>query len=301
MLATAAAMLALLIALIAPTATDTIRRVSPFRYSFLRIEQARSLIQVFALGDSHTGMGFRSPDPRLQNISFGGESIRQMQVRYDYLKGHMPNARAVTLQYQPHMFFPLRDISEHRVRHLAYRQLLAGGEEFHPLEGLLLQFDPSSRVKMPQMLARRILGLDLPRANPWIGETGFFHQDKTPSRAFADHARQLIDRYHGTEALPALRTAYENLIADLQAGGLRVILVRYPLAPQYRAALPNESRAEAERYYSDLIERFGVDHCGSWDAITDDRLFFDTDHLSPEGAEIYWETVLADALVPLLD
>ena len=100
--------LALIMAFIEPLATDGIRHLSPFRYQLLLAEEAASGVRVLALGDSHTGLGFLSPDPRVRSVGFAGETIPEMALKFRYLRQKFPNLSVIALQAQPHMFFPHR-------------------------------------------------------------------------------------------------------------------------------------------------------------------------------------------------
>ncbi len=279
----------LLIGVTEPLATDGIRRLSPFRYQILTAELDAAAVQALAIGDSQAGLGFRSQDRHARSVAFPGETVLEMALKIQYLVPKLPAVSVVAIQFQPHLFFLHRDAPPKP----PYLELVKGHGVFHPFEGMLRQFDPCCRSAMPKLVARHLLGLPLAEPEPDVGENGYllYGPHKVAPGTRTEQAVREIASYGSTEPVPSLRVAYEQLLDRLQARGVAVVLVRYPLSPEYLAIVPPTVLAEADRYGTALVRARHVSMCGAWDAIANPAQFFNADHLNQDGARAYWPTI----------
>jgi hypothetical protein len=287
--------LALIMALVEPLATEGIRHLSPFRYQLLLTEEAAPTVRALAIGDSHTGLGFLSPDPRVRSVGFAGETIPETALKVRYLRQKFPSLSVIALQVQPHMFFPHRNIAPKP----AYITLLNGRGVFHPFEHSLRQFDPCCRGSMPKIAFYHLIGFPLPKPVPEIGQNGYllYPLDAVPPGTRLEQAEREIRSYGSTTPVPQLREAFEQLIDDLLTARLQVVLVRYPFSPEYLALMPTEAMGEADTFIKSLSQKRGLTVCGTWDVYTEQGYFFNADHLNDEGARHYWPTI-ARCLAP---
>ena len=265
------------------TVIDSVRIISPFRYHLVRANLERDRIRAIAVGDSHAGMGFLSPDAAIQSFAFGGENVREMTLKVAYLMARLPHVTSVFVQAQPHMFFAHRDWAV-RAEYAGALDAAAGADA-----GRAAALDPCCRGAIVGVALRSFLHIPVPVPIPDIGPTGYL---KYPPRSGAgpseDDAKREIRSYLGTAPQPSLRETYEMMIRDLKRTGVDVVLTRYPLSPAYLATIEPSALAEADQYLRGLEARHGARACGAWDAVPDPQLFFNADHLNEAGAHVYW-------------
>jgi len=134
---------------------------------------------------------------------------------------------------------------------------------------------------------------------PEIGQNGYliYPLSAVPPGTRVEQATREIHSYGSTMPVPQLREAFEQLIDDLLAARLRVVLMRYPFSPEYLAMMPRDVMAEADAFITNLSQNRGLLVCGAWDTYADQKMFFNADHLNDEGARRYWPTI-ARCLTP---
>lgn len=285
---------ALAAAAVSSKALESVRVVSPFRYHLLRAELERDHVRVIALGDSHAGMGFLSPDTEVQSFAFGGENVREMALKARYLQARLPRLSTVFVQAQPHMFFVHRDWQVRAEYAHALESRTTGDGR-----GRTLVLDACCRGAIVGVALRSLLGIPVPGPIPDVGPTGYLRYPGSVGMAGPpeEAAKREIRSYLGTVPQRSLRETYEAMIATLSRDHLDIVLTRYPLSPAYRATIEPATLVEADRYFRDLEHRFGARGCGAWDALGDPGLFFNADHLNEAGARLYWRTL--ERCVPL--
>lgn len=279
---------AMAVAVLPARIIESVRVVSPFRYHLLRADLERDRVRAVALGDSHAGMGFLSPETALQSFAFGGENVREMALKARYLKARLPHLSTVFVQAQPHMFFAHRDWE---VR-AEYVHALGSGKTGND-RGHALVLDACCRGAIVGVALRSFLRIPVPGPIPDVGPTGYLRYPASVGMAgpSEEAAKREIRSYLGTAPRRSLRETYETMIGELSRDHLEVVLTRYPLSPAYRATIAPAALAEADRYLRDLEHRYGARGCGAWDAFGDPELFFNADHLNEAGARLYWPTL----------
>jgi hypothetical protein len=118
--------------------------------------------------------------------------------------------------------------------------------------------------------------------------------------------------YRPSESLTAKRIAYlypdgtsaavrdrylaelDALVAEAQAAGSRVVVVKLPLPAAFASRLPAED--EFDRALAATLARRGVAYRDYSGALPDARYFFDSDHLNRAGLEAFFERNLKELL-----
>ena len=139
------------------------------------------------------------------------------------------------------------------------------------------------------------MGRGLPKPVPAIQQNGYllYPLPKRESRDLMAEARREVGSYQSIHAVRGLRRAYTALVANLAERKIDLLLTRYPLSPEYRGVLPAAAFADGEAYFTSLVARYDVRQCGSWSAIEDPALFYNSDHLNAQGAAGYWTVLKA--------
>ena len=130
----------------------------------------------------------------------------------------------------------------------------------------------------------------------WRGAENF-ERSFRPSR----HAvESRIDYLYPEGGEPARAARYletlDSLIAEAQAGGLEVTVIKPPLPEVFRDALPDHG--EFERELRELLALRAVPLHDFTEVLDDPGYFFDTDHLNASGVEAFYEDHLIDLLRP---
>lgn len=277
------------VALNASRVDDAVRFVSPFRHQILEVQRAGPAVRAVGLGDSHAGMGLRPLSPQVWSLAFIGENVPEMRTKFTYIAPRLPRLRAVLVQAQPHQFFAHRD----RGIGADHAALASAWDTDNPVALLL---DPCCRGELPGVMLRLLAGLPPPPTLE-IGPRGYLRFLPTVRESLDAGAAREVSSYGALRPAPALRAAFEDLVRQVRARNVEVVLTRYPLSPAYRRALPADVVREADAYLGRLAQRERLIECGGWDAVDDDALFFNADHLNEHGAEVYWP-VLAGCLRP---
>ena len=87
---------------------------------------------------------------------------------------------------------------------------------------------------------------------------------------------------------------FESLVRFAGEQGTEVVVVKPPTPPRYRERLPNEAAFDAA--VGNLTARLGVAFHDFSDAITDDRFYYDTDHLNRDGVLSFIDDHFAELL-----
>ncbi len=87
----------------------------------------------------------------------------------------------------------------------------------------------------------------------------------------------------------------DALIRDLQARGIRVMVIRPPIPARIRDMIPNEAQFDATLEM--LVARHGVAYHDFASVSNDEALFFDSDHLNQDGVERFFENHLREVLI----
>ena len=279
-------------AALVPMLMPAVRAIAPLKFQTLLAAEQAPGIRVAALGDSHAALGFRPTDPGVFSLAYPGENIYEAALKLDLMLDRMPHLRAVAIQAQPHMFFPHRQYGP-RAEYLALKGLLQ-----KPLVALLR--DPCCRGALPGMALRAAIGLPLAEPLPLIEPSGY---SVYPSHVPLDRtaqARHEISSYIELVPVPALRREFASLAARLRHRGIDVVLTRFPLSQAYMSALPPAAFADADEFFGRLAGELHLKTCGRWDAFADESLFYNADHLTPEGATTYWQ-ILGPCFAGYLD
>ncbi|MCG8443986.1 MAG: hypothetical protein MI723_19460 [Caulobacterales bacterium] len=241
-----------------------------------------------AFGDSHVARGFNAQAPFV-NLAYPSENIRQTVWKAARYLERAPAPEQVILQADPHLFAayrleaglgdyprrfgeagaPLQALSDHhRPKIAAYWRAFAlgGGALTSRIEptpqgallspGDLTAFPPDERARM----ARERVALHEPSAH--VG------------------------------ALPEARL-YARLVAGLIGQGAELCLARFPVSPDYRAAVAAAPAAVQGRweaghaFFAELAERSGARYVDHGAIFEDAALFRDPDHLNTAGALRY--------------
>jgi hypothetical protein len=283
--------IALVSAVAPPRALDSMRAISPLRYQVYRAAALGNSIRAIAVGDSHAALGFQSADAFVYSLAFPGENLAEIVLKARRVVKILPRLRAVFLQAQPHMFF------QHRAGAAREEYAMLFGESNAAIRPtpFQLMLDPCCRGEIPGVAVKMFLGIPVGLPIPEIGPTGFSKYPPTFRYRgdLASDARREVASYVQTLANPELRRRFADLVAELRRQDIEVILTRYPLSPAYRAALGKQAFDDAEGFFRGLEAERGTSACGSWEAFSDPVMFFNSDHLSHEGALYYWRRVLS--------
>ncbi|MEO0602650.1 MAG: hypothetical protein AAF211_14505 [Myxococcota bacterium] len=151
-------------------------------------------------------------------------------------------------------------------------------------------------------------------AAPYVGELRTVWQFATGTRHFRarqgialglaqiEEPRQIAARHFGGSPEtfdPRMVEALRALISELRERRVRVVLVRYPVAPAYRRAAARLGVRSDPRdaLLAELLQPGGVEHL-DFTTVFDDRpgAFLDADHLGPRGRRAF-SRLLRSALV----
>jgi hypothetical protein len=88
---------------------------------------------------------------------------------------------------------------------------------------------------------------------------------------------------------------FDALVAHAQARGIDVLAVKPPIPERVRRRLPNEPQFDAA--VGTVLGRRGVELDDFSRAVTDERLFQDTDHLNRDGVIEFYQAALAPLLI----
>jgi hypothetical protein len=279
-------------AALVPMLMPAVRAIAPLKFQTLLAAEQAPRIRVAALGDSHAAMGFRPSAPGVFSLAYPGENIYEAALKLDLILDSMPQLRAVAIQAQPHMFFPHRQYGP-RAEYLALKALLE-----KPLVALLR--DPCCRGALPGMALRAAIGLPLAQPVPLIEPSGYSVYPSHVPLDRAAEARHEISSYMTLEPVPALRREFTNLVARLRQRRVDVVLTRFPLSQAYLSTMPPQAFTEADEFFGRLAGELQLKTCGRWNAVADESWFYNADHLTPEGATMYWQ-ILEPCFAEYLD
>jgi hypothetical protein len=191
------------------------------------------------------------------------------------------------------MLFPYRDrpVAE------PYRRLVAK-DGFHPFEHWLLQFDPCCRARSLREAVLAVSGRAGKGPGPDVLSNGYLDYSpyvKYDRARFGELATAEVASYHGTQPVQSLAADFTALVDDLLAGGIRVVLVHYPLSRSYWSAIGEDRMRTAEELFARVARERGLSRCGSWQP-QPDELHFNPDHLTLAGAQRYWRSIERCAL-----
>jgi hypothetical protein len=281
---------ALIVAIAPQRAVESTRFISPHRYQLWHAIGMKDRIRALAFGDSHAAMGFRSSDPAAYSLAFVGENVSEIVLKARVSVPVLSNARTIFLQAQPHMFYPHRGGGARA----EYVEWLGSAQSVDPRPFTVL-LDPCCRGGIPGVALREFFHIPVAPPIPDVDADGFLRYPTSLriTKSFESDARREVLTYAETFANRDLQERFAQLVSELVRGHRRVVLTRYPLSPEYLRELGAGPLTEADRFFSQTAEHLGAAQCGAWDAITDHRLFFNADHLSPQGASLYWHDTLS--------
>ena len=87
---------------------------------------------------------------------------------------------------------------------------------------------------------------------------------------------------------------FEEMAREVRERGMRFIIVRPPIPARIRESLPLEDEFDA--FIETLAVRVGAELHDLSAAVSDDRLYYDSDHLNREGVLYFFENHLAPLL-----
>lgn len=238
-------------------------------------------------GDSHTSSGIHGLSGFI-NLSLPGEDVPTTEEKVrSYYADIRPGK--VILQADPHRLV-------NRPSEYADRDKIpasATGQE--PYLWLLT---PLHRKNIPQYWRRFLAGITFEEADKFQPDGAI-----TLRGSWMDLPKQ--ERHESTNATvegqsPAQEPsetrnarAYERILAYLTANGADVCMVRMPVSSVYREMSSSlQEFGSAQTFLRSLAHNYKVRYVDLSDAIKDDSLFFDTDHLNARGAA---------AILPLLE
>ena len=242
-------------------------------------------------GDSHTSKGFTGQSD-FANLGYPSENIKTACAKAQLFFEHR-DPGIVILQADPHLFADYRLKEDEQMRF--YRD--AANATFAWWEPRIA--NNYFRRDLFQYWKKFLSG-----PSSFVSR---FHMEPDgailDSRSFSDNspeARQKQARTRLDFQLPPsdvqshpFLTDYSNTIRFLKGRGARVVLVSYPVSPEYRQqAEKNPSYQNAFDVFADLAKREGIEYLDFHDAFDDLKMFSDADHLSPEGAKQFAELVV---------
>lgn len=125
------------------------------------------------------------------------------------------------------------------------------------------------------------------RRDAWEGEEQF----ERVHRPSASAVKKRIEYLYPDGTSPAQLERYlgelSDLVAAARASGARVVVLKMPLPAAFRAKLPDEALFDAK--LATMLAAQGIEMRDYSEAITDAKLFFDTDHLNRAGMETFFE------------
>ena len=129
----------------------------------------------------------------------------------------------------------------------------------------------------------------------WEGEAQFERVYRPSTTATAKRVAYLFDNKTPEEARARYLVAFSSLVALAQHEGMRVVVVKLPVPPQYRSRLPDEAAFDAALARvlgprNILVRDFSA-------AIAEPRFYFDTDHLNRAGLTEFFNRELKALLV----
>lgn len=128
----------------------------------------------------------------------------------------------------------------------------------------------------------------------WEGEAQF----ERAWRASASAVKKRIDYLYPDGTPPVVLDRYlgefTQLLQVARQAGARVVVVKLPTPPAYRAQLPGEAAFDADLLR--MTSQAGVRVHDFSRAVPDARLYFDTDHLNRAGLTGFFDSHLKDLL-----
>jgi hypothetical protein len=115
----------------------------------------------------------------------------------------------------------------------------------------------------------------------WEGEKQFDRVYRYSSTAARSRIAYLYPQPPNRDTLARYLTEFEALIALARRHGARVVAVKLPLPPQFRALLPQE--AAFDEALSALLARHDAPFHDLSQKLPEARFYFDTDHLNRAG------------------
>ena len=254
---------------------------------FFHTTQARNAV----FGDSHTSKGFTG-QADFANLGYPSENIRTA-CRKAQLYFENRDPEIVILQVDPHLFADYRLKEDEQLRF--YRE--ADNAKFSWWE-----------LRVANNYFRRDL------FQYWkkflTGPTSFvsrFHMeddgailDSRSLEATSDLERQKQVQTRLAFQLPTVDIHshpfgedISSTIQYLKGRGARVVLVSFPVSPEYRIqAEQNPSYQNAFKAFATFAEREEVEYLNFCDAFDELQMFSDADHLSPKGARQFAELLV---------
>jgi hypothetical protein len=129
----------------------------------------------------------------------------------------------------------------------------------------------------------------------WEGEAQFERVYRPSTTATAKRIAYLYPDKTAEEARARYLVAFSSLVALAQHEGMRVVVVKLPVPPQYRSQLPDE--AAFDEALSRVLGPRNIPLRDFSAAITEPRFFFDTDHLNRAGLTEFFNRELKALLV----
>jgi len=235
---------------------------------------------VMIAGDSHARFGVESRGG-LVTVAVPGEHYGKSRFRVPALLDRRP-ARAVVLPYDAVSFSSFK------------------AERYDP-EHVWGRYVDFGQLAIEQQAPLRYGGMALKaRLAPWVGELDTVVEYLRGTRHFRGRegvggrlavrerpAEVAARHFEGAEPFdPRMVHALRSLLAELRRRGVRVVLVRFPVSPRYRAAAAALGARSSQRdaLLAELLTPGQVDHL-DLERLFDARpgAFLDADHLGPRG------------------
>lgn len=132
------------------------------------------------------------------------------------------------------------------------------------------------------------------KTDSWEGEAQFDRAWRASSSA----VKKRVDYLYPDATPPAVLDRYLGEFAQLldvaRQAGAKVVVVKLPTPPAYRAQLPGEASFDAD--LRRMTAQAGVRLHDFSEATPDPRLYFDTDHLNRAGLTEFFDSHLKDLL-----
>ncbi len=124
----------------------------------------------------------------------------------------------------------------------------------------------------------------------WEGEAQFERVYRPSSSATAKRIAYLFPDKTSEEARARYLVVFSSLVALAQHEGMRVVVVKLPVPPQFRGQLPDEAAFDAA--LARVLEPRGIPLRDFSAALDEPRFYFDTDHLNRTGLTEFFDREL---------
>lgn len=269
-------------------------------------------IEVVAIGDSHPMNDLNMDTDAFLNMGMGSETILQSYYKYKYYleKGMRP--KLVLLQADDYIFSSYRGDNLNMDKYARFinnedlkeirRFIMLPDIKSDNINSFLYQLRPEYAAKLHSTFIKYVKqGFRIESSSYVTSNGSVLHKGKWSDKNQQERDTRALERVQ--KHMPSsdkmqisyLSTYYEKFITLAKEKGAKIILVKYPLTPEYRLAIISQKIIKVEKYINWLKDKHNLTILSYKNWSDDNSLFVNMDHLNMEGAKKFTNVLMQDA------